>query len=162
MTNIVTADDLAELKRLAELVPSADENRCVHDPEGRYLHFKDEVIRLFSDDVGMAKAFAAEVERLESFKTAYTEWSEKTDWARSGSTASEWGKHLADVIKERFDALKAENTALRATNNTVECRFEVSEDTLKVIRGCLRSAEGDIDRLREENEALRVQLLEAK
>ena len=162
MTNIVTAADLAELKRLAELVPSADENRCVHDPEGRYLHFKDEVIRLFGDDIGLAKAFAAEAQRLESFKAAYIEWSDKTEWARDGSTATEWGKHLADVIKARLDAIKAENTALRAAQNTIECRFEVSEDTLKVIRGCLRSAEGDIDRLREENEALRAQLREAK
>lgn len=162
MTNNVTAEDLAELKRLAELVPPADENRCVHDPDGRYLPFKDEVIRLFGDDVGMAKALAAEVQRLESFKVAYTEWLDKTEWARDGSTATEWGKHLADVIKARFDALQAENMALRATNNTVECRFEVSEDTLKVIRGCLRSAEGDIDRLREENNALRAQLREAE
>jgi len=162
MTKIVTSDDLAELKRLAQLVPPVDETRCLYDPEGHYIPFKDEVIRLFGDDIGMAKAFVAEVERLESFRIAYTEWSEKTEWARDGSTASELGKHLADVIKVRFDRLKAENTALRAANNTTECRFEVSEDTLKVIRGCLRQAEGDIDLIRAENQALRAKLLESK
>lgn len=70
---------------------------------------------------------------------------------------------------EQIDQLKAENTDLHATlqaakgeierlrsaNKTVECRFEISEDTLKTIRGCLASAESDIDQLKAENEALR-------
>jgi|GEM_PF-2310231 len=51
--------------------------------------------------------------------------------------------------------LIAEIERLRAANNTVECRFEVSEDTLSTIRGCLRSAEGDIDQLKAECEGLR-------
>lgn len=53
--------------------------------------------------------------------------------------------------------LIAEIERLRETNKTVECRFEVSEDTLKTIRGCLASAEGDIDQLKAENEALRAE-----
>jgi hypothetical protein len=34
--------------------------------------------------------------------------------------------------------------------HSLECRLEVSEDTLGVIRGCLKSAEGDIDKLKRE------------
>jgi hypothetical protein len=45
--------------------------------------------------------------------------------------------------------------ALLAEIHSLECRLEVSEDTLGVIRGCLKAAEGDIDRLKAENEALR-------
>lgn len=51
--------------------------------------------------------------------------------------------------------LLAEIEKLEAAKNTVECRFEVSEDTLSTIRGCLREAEIDIDQLKAENEALR-------
>jgi septal ring factor EnvC (AmiA/AmiB activator) len=70
-------------------------------------------------------------------------------------------QYFAEQV-ERCDKLKAENADLRAAITAIECRFEVSDDTLKVIRGCLRSAEGDIDRLREENDALRAQSREAK
>jgi hypothetical protein len=57
--------------------------------------------------------FKAEVERLRQFETAYMEWSDKSDWARVNSAPAEWGKHLADVIKGRVDALTAEVEALR-------------------------------------------------
>lgn len=59
------------------------------------------------------------------------------------------------AAREGVLALIAENEALRASKHTVECRFEVSEDTLETIRGCLRAAEGDIDQLKAENEVLR-------
>lgn len=51
--------------------------------------------------------------------------------------------------------LLAEIEKLEAARHTIECRFEVSEDTLSTIRGCLREAESDIDQLKAENEALR-------
>ena len=44
--------------------------------------------------------------------------------------------------------------ALLAEIERLECRLEVSEDTLECIRGCLRAAESDIDQLKAENEAL--------
>ena len=52
-------------------------------------------------------------------------------------------------------ALIEENDSLRARANTAECRLDVSEDTLRTIRGCLRQAEGDIDQNRELVDALR-------
>lgn len=55
----------------------------------------------------------AEIERLQSFKTAYMEWSEKTDWVQDSVEACELGKHRADAIRIRFDKLKAENESLR-------------------------------------------------
>jgi predicted RNase H-like nuclease (RuvC/YqgF family) len=58
--------------------------------------------------------------------------------------------------------LIAEIESLRAAKNTVECRFEVSEDTLKTIRGCLASAESDIDKLKAENTDLHATLHAAK
>ncbi|MFG3398684.1 ead/Ea22-like family protein [Pseudomonas sp. NPDC077408] len=44
--------------------------------------------------------------------------------------------------------LIAENERLKADKNTVDCRFEVSRDTLEVIRGCLRQAESEIDQMK--------------
>lgn len=58
--------DLAELKRLAELVPALDERRCLVDPEEHGRRFVEEVVRLFDTDYGMAKAFISEVERLQA------------------------------------------------------------------------------------------------
>lgn len=55
----------------------------------------------------------AEIERLESFKTAYMEWCDKTYWVQDSAQAHELGKHRADVLRMRFDELKAENAALR-------------------------------------------------
>lgn len=52
-------------------------------------------------------------------------------------------------------AWQASREAVVVGMSKVECRFEVSEDTLSTIRGCLRSAEADIDQLKAESEALR-------
>lgn len=59
------------------------------------------------------------------------------------------------TVEEVALGLLAEIEKLEAAKHTVECRFEVSEDTLSTIRGCLREAESDIDQLKAENEALR-------
>jgi hypothetical protein len=47
--------------------------------------------------------------------------------------------------------LIAENERLQADKNTVDCRFEVSRDTLEVIRGCLRQAESEIDQMKAQS-----------
>ncbi|WP_278929605.1 hypothetical protein [Pseudomonas qingdaonensis] len=59
------------------------------------------------------------------------------------------------TVEEVALSLLAEIKKLEAAKHTVECRFEVSEDTLSTIRGCLREAEIDIDQLKADNEALR-------
>lgn len=59
----------------------------------------------YHDDVNR---LMAEIERLQSFKTAYMEWSDKTDWVQESAHWSELGRHRADVIKDRFQALKAD------------------------------------------------------
>jgi hypothetical protein len=50
---------------------------------------------------------------------------------------------------------------LQSKKHSIECRLEVSQDTLSTIRGCLRAAESDIDQLKAENEALRGLILSA-
>jgi hypothetical protein len=43
----------------------------------------------------------AENERLQQFEAAYTEWSDKTDWAQETIQGCEWGMHRADVLHKR-------------------------------------------------------------
>lgn len=49
----------------------------------------------------------AEVERLRRFEAAYIEWQEKTEWVQADAKPKELGKHRADVLRERIDALSA-------------------------------------------------------
>jgi predicted nuclease with TOPRIM domain len=75
------------------------------------------------------------------------------DWKRNTEALQEF---LGEkTVEEAALDLLAENEQLRADKHTVECRLEVSEDTLGCIRGCLRSAESEIDQIKAENEALR-------
>lgn len=49
------------------------------------------------------EAQAQKIKELESFRTAYMEWSDKTDWVRSDKrfdSIKPLGKHLADVLRE--------------------------------------------------------------
>lgn len=58
--------DLAELKRLAELVPPLDERRCLFDPQEHCRRFVEEVTRLFDTEWGMALGLVAEIDRLKA------------------------------------------------------------------------------------------------
>lgn len=55
-------------------------------------------------ELGAAKA---EVERLRRFEAAYIEWQEKTEWVQADAKPKELGKHRADVLRERIEALSA-------------------------------------------------------
>lgn len=49
------------------------------------------------------EAQAQKIKELESFRTAYMEWSDKTDWVQNDkrfNILKPWGKHRADVLRE--------------------------------------------------------------
>ena len=77
----------------------------------------------YHDDVGR---LMEEIDRLQSFKTAYMEWSEKTDWVQDSATSKELGKHRADVIKDRFEVLNADAQRYRwlADNDQLDPRYQ--------------------------------------
>lgn len=73
------------------------------------------------------------------------------DPAKCADEAEE-GRRLAEFHSE----LTPEGVlALLAEIGRLECRLEVSGDTLECIRGCLRAAESDIDQLKAEGKTLR-------
>ncbi|MGY8230702.1 hypothetical protein L1R23_10935 [Klebsiella pneumoniae] len=50
------------------------------------------------------------IDNLESFRTAYMEWGEKTDWVQTDKrfdVLKPWGKHRADVLKEYIQHLES-------------------------------------------------------
>lgn len=55
-------------------------------------------------------ALLDELEALQSFRTAYMEWSDKTGWVQTDKrfdVIKPWGKHRADVLKLYIDHLES-------------------------------------------------------
>lgn len=65
-------------------------------------------------DEELAKA-EERIGELESFRTAYMEWSDKTDWVRTDrrfDVVKPLGKHLADVLKAYIEHLESRTVKL--------------------------------------------------
>lgn len=59
---------------------------------------------------------------LESFRTAYMEWSDKTDWVQGDKRFDvliPWGKHRADVLKAYIERLELRNAELEESHAQV-------------------------------------------
>ncbi|WP_323115301.1 ead/Ea22-like family protein [Klebsiella variicola] len=55
------------------------------------------------------------IDNLESFRTAYMEWGDKTDWMQTDKrfdAMKPWGKHRADVLKEYIENLESRTVKL--------------------------------------------------
>lgn len=76
-----------------------------------------------------------EIERLKSFKVAYSEWMDKTQWVQDSVHWSELGKHRADVILERMKRLAAENESLRKALR--EVMTQVDGNIRETVRDCV-------------------------
>lgn len=50
----------------------------------------------------------AEVRRLKHYEAAYKEFHDKTEWVQKTTTTGEWGKHRADILRERIEKLEKE------------------------------------------------------
>ncbi|WP_373879464.1 hypothetical protein [Klebsiella variicola] len=56
------------------------------------------------------------IDNLESFRTAYMEWGDKTDWMQADKRfdfLKPWGKHRADVLKEYIQHLKSRTVTVK-------------------------------------------------
>ena len=81
---------------------------------GAYLIDDDEQSRVYELEQRIAE--------LESFRTAYMEWSDKADWVRTDrrfDVVKPLGKHLADVLKAYIGHLECRVTELEESNAQV-------------------------------------------
>ncbi|MDM2987202.1 ead/Ea22-like family protein [Citrobacter sp. CK196] len=72
-------------------------------------------------------ALLDELEALQSFRTAYMEWSDKTDWVQTDKrldVIKPWGKHRADVLKLYIDHLESK---LEATEEQRANWFQMAQ-----------------------------------
>ena len=68
---------------------------------------------------------------LESFRTAYMEWSDKTDWVQTDKRfdfLKPWGKHRADVLKAYIEHLESHTVKLPDGWQFEECEIEGCEN----------------------------------
>lgn len=60
---------------------------------------------------------------LESFRTAYMEWSDKTDWVQKDNrfdVLKPWGKHRADVLKAYIEHLESRTVTVKLSKDHVD------------------------------------------
>lgn len=71
------------------------------------------------------------IENLESFRTAYMEWGDKTDWMQADKrfdAMKPWGKHRADVLKEYIDKLESRTVTVKLPEiTTITSRYSDEE-----------------------------------
>ncbi|WP_227637316.1 ead/Ea22-like family protein [Klebsiella michiganensis] len=64
------------------------------------------------------------ISELESFRTAYMEWSDKTDWVRTDrrfDVVKPLGKHIADVLKAYIEHLESPTFTFEVTAEPFTC-----------------------------------------
>jgi DNA segregation ATPase FtsK/SpoIIIE-like protein len=144
-----------------------------------FANLRPEAIAFLPDEVVSASdydALAAELDRksvvIGGYIAAYQRLQDERDQLRAAISTPESvfvnmkaGKIAKPALRSMLDlygevtnsdeAQLLEISRLKAEVERLGCVLEVTEDTLKVIRGCLRGAEGDIDKLKDEVVALR-------
>lgn len=81
-----------------------------------------------------ANALLDELEALQSFRTAFNEWHDKTEWVQGDKrfdVIKPWGKHRADVLKLYIDHLESK---LEAAEKTSAARLEAIDRAHKMFQ----------------------------
>lgn len=76
------------------------------------------------------------IDNLESFRTAYMEWGDKTDWMQTDKrfdAMKPWGKHRADVLKEYIENLESRTVKLPKLKMLEDYLAEVAIEERKQI-----------------------------
>lgn len=146
------ADTKAENQRLREEVATLMKDTETLEGECNAWLTKDaETNRQLAENHNERKALQAEVERLKKFEAAYMEWSNKSEWIRSIAEPKDLGKHLADIVREKFERLSDECTKERLHRKSVE--LSANQDNGRMACSLI-AAQADVERLRKEVERL--------
>ncbi|MBF8468529.1 hypothetical protein FML31_12800 [Klebsiella oxytoca] len=79
------------------------------------------------------------IAELESFRTAYMEWSDKTDWVQGDKRFDvliPWGKHRADVLKAYIERLESRTVTVKQFDEFQICHYGATEDYAKGYIDC--------------------------
>ncbi|VGG97186.1 Uncharacterised protein [Klebsiella quasipneumoniae] len=108
ITELTSLQKNANIHRLSRLIAYAP-NDELRQMAVEVEHYTDQLIE------ALEKAQQRNAE-LESFRTAYMEWSNKTDWVRDDrrfDVVKPLGKHLADVLKAYIEHLESRTVAVK-------------------------------------------------
>lgn len=67
------------------------------------------------------EAYASVLAERDRYKAAYEEFSNLTEWVQQTSKVGEFGRHRADVLRMRIEALQAEVMTLQASIASIHC-----------------------------------------
>lgn len=99
----------------AELVRTVDLDTVYHQAASE-LRWLNAIIEKLDDELTVCGDLKREyqrreadaIDRIEALELALLEWHDKTEWVQQTSKAKELGKHRADVLRDRIEALEAE------------------------------------------------------
>ncbi|MEF3185523.1 hypothetical protein J8990_27215, partial [Klebsiella quasipneumoniae subsp. quasipneumoniae] len=120
----VTADTITTV----EIEPEPCPNGC---GQLQHVTWKALAIQLmFTTKQGVSELLEAKkrISELESFRTAYMEWGDKTDWVQGDKRFDvliPWGKHRADVLKAYIERLESRTVTVKLPDyrNTYKSPF---------------------------------------
>ncbi|HGL6397177.1 TPA: ead/Ea22-like family protein [Citrobacter koseri] len=93
-------------------------------------------------------ALLDELEALQSFRTAFNEWHDKTEWVQGDKrfdAIKPWGKHRADVLKLYIDHLESKLEAAKQRNAELVHNHRVHAARLIDERGQLKQRIAELD-----------------
>lgn len=96
---------------------------------------------MFTTKQGVSELLEANkrISELESFRTAYMEWSDKTDWVQGDKRFDvliPWGKHRADVLKAYIERLESRTVTVKQFDEFQICHYGATEDYTKGYIDC--------------------------
>lgn len=123
-TDLLIVNALETAKQLRELqdspVAEAIFESIVENENGKEIQFERPIsdlayaaflkIERLVEALESAEKLIAELEALQSFRTAFNEWHDKTEWVQGDKrfdVIKPWGKHRADVLKLYIDHLES-------------------------------------------------------
>lgn len=95
-----------------------------------------------------ALALLDELEALQSFRTAFNEWHDKTEWVQGDKrfdVIKPWGKHRADVLKLYIDHLESKLEAAEQRNAELVHNHRIHAARLIDERGQLKQRIAELE-----------------
>ncbi|MDQ2324558.1 hypothetical protein RBI98_07110 [Citrobacter koseri] len=129
-TDLLIVNALETAKQLRELqdspVAEAIFESIVENENGKEIQFERPIsdlayaaflkIERLVEALESAEKLIAELEALQSFRTAFNEWHDKTEWVQGDKrfdVIKPWGKHRADILKLYIDHLESKLEAAK-------------------------------------------------